>query len=167
MTGLNMSMYSPSFSKAMMRLFTPIMFAAMPTQPSLWAISVSRRSCAVLRSSAVAASAFWARKTSALHISRIMAFLLNLMLRSKKAGLRVGEARVERLSRLNAEHIVGAHHVEGVHVRMIDVQLCRNACGAQPLEIADGLGVEWLARARQRKGGGEGGKNPASRAGAA
>ena len=50
------------------------------------------------------------------------------MLRSKKAGLRVGEARVERLSRLNAEHIVGAHHVEGVHVRMIDVQLCRDAC---------------------------------------
>ena len=28
-------MYSPSFSKAMMRLLTPIMFAAMPTQPSL------------------------------------------------------------------------------------------------------------------------------------
>ena len=57
-----------------------------------------------------------------------MAFLLNLMLRSKKAGLRVGEARVERLSRLNAEHVVGARHVEGVHVRMIDVQLCRDAC---------------------------------------
>ena len=75
------------------------------------------------------------------------------MLRSKKAGLRVGEARVERLSRLNAEHIVGAHHVEGVHVRMIDIQLCRNACGAQPLEIADGLGVEWLAVADERIGG--------------
>ena len=69
-------MYSPSQSKAMMRLLTPIMFAAMPTQPSLWAISVSRRSCAVLRSSAVAASAFWAKKVSSLQISRIMVFLL-------------------------------------------------------------------------------------------
>ena len=36
---------------------------------------------------------------------------------------------------------------------MIDVQLCRNACGAQPLEIADGLGVEWLAVADERIGG--------------
>ena len=47
MTGLNMTMYSPSLSKAMMRLLMPIIFAAMPTQPSLWAASVSSRSCAI------------------------------------------------------------------------------------------------------------------------
>ena len=65
-------MYSPSFSKAMMRLFMPIMFAAIPTQPSLWAIRVSIRSCATPRSAAVAGAAFCARKVSSLQISRII-----------------------------------------------------------------------------------------------
>ena len=43
-----------------------------PTQPSLCAASVSNKSCAIAKSSAVAGSAFWDRKNSSLHISRIM-----------------------------------------------------------------------------------------------
>lgn len=66
-TGLNMTMYSPMLSKAIMRLLTPIIFAAMPTQPSLCAVSVSSRSCATPRSAAVAGSAFWDRK---IHLCR-------------------------------------------------------------------------------------------------
>ena len=72
MTGLNITMYVPSLSKAMMRLQTPIMLAAMPTQLSLWAVRVSSRSWAVARSSAVAGAAFWARNVSSLQISRII-----------------------------------------------------------------------------------------------
>ena len=65
-------MYVPMLSNAMMRLLTPIIFAAMPTQPSLCAASVSNKSCTIARSAAVAGSAFWDRKNSSLQISRIM-----------------------------------------------------------------------------------------------
>ena len=61
-SGLNMTMYAPTLSNAMMRLLTPIMFAAMPTQPFLCAASVSNKSCAMPRSSAVAGSGFQRQK---------------------------------------------------------------------------------------------------------
>ena len=51
-----------SSRKAMMCLRTPIIFAAMPTQLSLCAISVSSKSCATCKSSFVAISDFPARK---------------------------------------------------------------------------------------------------------
>ena len=65
-SGLNITVYvgaRPLLSrKAMMRLRTLIIFAAIPPQLSLCAISVSSRSLATYRSSFVATSDFPARK---------------------------------------------------------------------------------------------------------
>ena len=52
---------------------------------------------------------------------------------------------VESFRRADGERGVGLHHIKGVHVRVIHVQLRRNAGIAQMLKIADGLGVERLA----------------------
>lgn len=60
-SGLNIVIYVPSLSNTIIRLRTPIIFAAMPTQLSLCAISVSSRSCATNRSSFVAGYDFPAR----------------------------------------------------------------------------------------------------------
>ena len=54
-----------SSRKAMMRLRTPIIFAAMLTQLSLRAISVSSKSCATCKASFVATYDFPARKMGA------------------------------------------------------------------------------------------------------
>lgn len=53
-TGLNIVMHVPSLSNTIIRLRTPIIFAAIPTQPSLLAISVSNKFCVTCKSSFVA-----------------------------------------------------------------------------------------------------------------
>ena len=50
-SGLNITIYVPSLSKAIMRLLTPIILAAIPTHPSLWAVRVAElleRGCSAL-----------------------------------------------------------------------------------------------------------------------
>ena len=61
-----------SASTAMMRLRTPIMLAAMPTQPSAWAVSVSSKSRAMGASSGVAGADFCARNNGSCMIGWII-----------------------------------------------------------------------------------------------
>ena len=65
-SGLSITVYVGarplSSRKAIIRLNCPIILAAIPTHPSLCAISVSSKSCAIYKSSAVAASDFLANK---------------------------------------------------------------------------------------------------------
>ena len=67
-----------SSKNAMMRLRTPIIFAAMPTQLSLYATSVSSRSCATCKSYFVATSDFPARNIGSCISSFIMFLPFNL-----------------------------------------------------------------------------------------
>ncbi len=55
-SGLNIVIYVPSLSNTIIFLRTPIIFAAMPTQPSLLAISMSSKSCATCKFSFVVGS---------------------------------------------------------------------------------------------------------------
>gem|GEM_PF-3374406 len=71
-TGLIMTTSAPWSKKAMMRFRPPIMLAAMPAQPSLWARSVSARSRARGKSSFPAGSARRERKNGSVMIGRIM-----------------------------------------------------------------------------------------------
>ncbi|BAF39198.1 two component system response regulatory protein [Bifidobacterium adolescentis ATCC 15703] len=77
MCGLNITKMRPpksSSTKAMMRLGTPIILAAMPTQPLRCASNVSFRSCATARSSSVfsAAADGWLKNGMDVIISRCM-----------------------------------------------------------------------------------------------
>lgn len=77
MCGLNITKMRPpksSSTKAMMRLGTPIILAAMPTQPLRCASNVSFRSCATARSSSVfsAAADGWLKNGMDVMISRCM-----------------------------------------------------------------------------------------------
>lgn len=60
-SGLNIVIYVPSLSNTITRLRTPTIFASIPTQLSLCAISVSNKSYATCKSSFVATSDFPAR----------------------------------------------------------------------------------------------------------
>lgn len=74
--GLYMRRRWSSSLTAMMAFVLPIMLAAMPTQVSLWAVRVSRRSRPSEASFRLAFSAFRWRKRISLTIGRIMKMLL-------------------------------------------------------------------------------------------
>lgn len=61
-SGWNIVVYVPSLSNTIIRLCTPITFAAIPRQLSLLAINVSSKSCATCKSSFVATSDLTPRK---------------------------------------------------------------------------------------------------------
>lgn len=79
-SGLSITVYvgarPPSSRNAIIRLRTPIMFAAMPTQLSLCAINILSKSCTTCRSSFVATSDFLARNIG----SCINSLSLNILL---------------------------------------------------------------------------------------
>lgn len=74
-SGLNMTVDEPLSSKRMIRLLTPIMFAAIPTRVSLLTSKVSLISCATDKSASVAGVDFWARKLGSFATGLIIASL--------------------------------------------------------------------------------------------
>ena len=103
-----------------MRRATPIMLAAMPTQPSAWASSVSSRSAATGRSSGVAGSDFRARNSTSLQISRTMSVLL-VALNGRRDGL----------GREAGPRFGGMHPVRGVELFGVGPFIKTPACVRQ------------------------------------
>ena len=76
-------------------------------------------------------------------------------MRGKIACLRVGKAPVKDFRCAKADGIVWLHHVEGVRVAGINVDLRRNARGVQLLEIPHRFCIKRLAFTDESIGGRE------------
>src|SRR5699024_8447425 len=111
----------------MMRLDTPIMLAARPTQPSAWASSVSSRSAATGRSSGVAGSDFRARNSTSLQISRTMSVLLVVV-----------DGRRDGLGREAGPRFGGMYSVRGVELFGVGPFVKASACVCQQRPVLPG-----------------------------
>lgn len=76
-------------------------------------------------------------------------------LRGKIACLCIGKAPVKDFRRAKADGIVWLHHVEGVRVAGINVDLRRNARGVQLLEIPHRFRIKRLAFADESRRAGD------------
>ena len=59
--------------------------------------------------------------------------------------MRVGKLALKGFRSRNALRVARAHHVERMQIYVINIQLRRNARGAEPVKIADSLCIKRLS----------------------